>query len=740
MEVIPMSAAPDSLRRFAGMVGIGASLFISVSLAVAADAPINADAFPSYESYIKVSGQTAWVTGDEAAFANRQGVPASGAAGIEDLLISKDVNDTTSFTVNGHALAGTDDYLATFKLDKINVGSVEMGYKRFRTFYDGVGGFFPESDQIQRLVGEQLHVDRSSFWASATYAKPDQPVFTVSYRDEIRTGSKDSTEWGPIINPSAVVVNGALVGNALPANTPFINPNVQMLDEHHRILEAGVTAKSGRITETLKATFDWVDNADSRDYVKYPNSQVIADPTVEVQDDLETRLSTTFRLLDQTEMQVNDRFAVDIGLTYTHLSSTNGGAWLTPAYSATAKAVYVAETAAAIYGGSRVDDYVGNIFLKYTPTKDWQADAGFRDESNQVGSSGGFTATTLATGSKTVDASKINTSSDLTYSRFADWTATPEISLQYVGLPGVCLYGIFDDCIDRGTQHWINPYAATIVTGAGVTTQMGAPIGSVFFQDANQDYENFKVGANWNASGKLTIRAEVYHKDHENRFVGANDIIGTGSYGGLFVTGYTFTGIKLSVLYKPLPQLSFNTRYQPQSGDMSVTAGIPNGGQGSEITTGKARGQEISETINWTPSAQIYLQGNINVVYNYLQTAYPVVVVSATTNIATPVQNANNNYVVGSALCGFVLDKSTDAQIIWSWERADNYNPQIAAGGQPYGASFNMESATVGLKHKFSDRLIGDCKVGYLESTSPTTGGFTNYHGPLAYVALTYSL
>jgi hypothetical protein len=339
-----------------------------------------------------------------------------------------------------------------------------------------------------------------------------------------------------------------------------------------------------------------------------------------------------------------------------------------------------------------------------------------------------------------VAATNITTGQDLTYSHYTDHIDTPEVTLQYLGLPRVCLYGTFDDQIDRGNQHWINPYAVTTTTGTGVVTAGTVPIGNVFFQEADQDYENIKVGANWNASNILTVRAEVYRKDHQNRFIGANDIIGTGSYGGLYVTGYTFTGVKLSVILKPLPQLSFNTRYQPQSGDMSVTANPVNGGTGSEITSGKARGQEISETVDWTPSGRFYAQGNLNVVYSYIQTAYPVVVESALTNIATPIQNANDNYVSGNAILGFVVDKLTDAQIQGSWQRANNYNPQIALGGQPYGSSYKQESVTVGLKHKFNNRLMAEGKVGYLQLTDPTTGWFTDYHGPLAYFSLTYSL
>lgn len=271
---------------------------------------------------------------------------------------------------------------------------------------------------------------------------------------------------------------------------------------------------------------------------------------------------------------------------------------------------------------------------------------------------------------------------------------------------------------------------------------MGAPIGSVFFQDADQNNESMKVGANWNASSLMTLRAELYRKVDFNQFVGANSYIGTASYGALYATGYTFTGVKLSFILKPLPGLTFSTRYQPQVGMMSVAANAVTGGTAAdnEITSGKVTGQMISETIDWAPTKVVYFQANANVVYNQIQTAYPVVVVSTTTYIPTPIQNSNNNYVASSALCGFVLDKDTDAQLQLSWVRADDYNPQIAAGGEPYGAGFLDECATAGLKHKFTARLLGEFKAGYLRRTDDTTGGFTNYHGPLVYASLTYSL
>jgi hypothetical protein len=667
-----MNAIFPTLRRNAGLICAGAALAVPGIRALADDSAANADAFPNYESYIKISGELPSITGDGAAFASRNGLPTAGAGGIEDLQYSKDLSNSTTVNVNGHAMEGSDDYLAVLNLTNSDLGSVDVGYKRFRTFYDGVGGFFPLADQFQSWSGNSLHVDRGSFWADVKLAKADAPVFTISFHDEVRTGMKDSSEWAASINPDAVITSGALVGTAVPANTPYIAPNVMILDEHHDILEAGMTDTIGKTTETLKATLDTVSNADSRDYVKYPNSSVIADPAVTVLDDMETRRSTSFRVLDQTETEINSWMSAEIGLTYLQLSGANGGNWLTPTYSATPNAVYTAETASGIYGGSKYYDYVGNIFLKFTPTKDWLGQVGFRDESNVTSSAGGFATTTLASGSKTIAQANITTSNDLTYSHLDDHIATPEISLQYLGFDRLSLYSSYDDQIDHGNQHWINPYAASTITGAGVVTTAAASLGNTFFQEANQDYDNAKIGVNWNESSFLTIRAEVYRKDHQNRFIGENDIIGAGSTGALYVTGYTFTGAAISVIIKPLPELSFNTRYQPQQGMMSVTGNTVTGGTGYEITSGKASGQLISETADWTPSKQIYVQGNINVDYNYIQTAYPVVVVSATTNIPTPIQNANNNYITSSALCGFVLDKATDAQVQVAWSQADN--------------------------------------------------------------------
>ena len=731
----------SSLLRCASLLCAGAALALPSLRLNAAPAPTDTDAFPSYDSYIKISGESPFITGDGAAFAQRSGVPSTtGTYGIEDFLYTKDLNKDSTVKVNGHAMDGSEDYLGVINLSNDDLGSVELGYKRFRTFYDGVGGFFPLADTFQRMSQEKLHVDRASFWFNAKIAKADGPTFTLSYHDEFRTGRKDSSEWAPTINPDSTITKGALVGTADPANTPYIAPNVMQLNEHHNILEGSVTDTFGKTTETLRATLDWVNNEDGRTYVKYPGSTVLVDPTVTVLDDNETTQSHSFRVINQTETSFNSHIALETGLSYFHLGGEDGGYWISPSYNTTLKTVFPTVTAESIYANPSVDDYVGNVFLKFTPTADWRADIGFRDEYNAIADNGGFTAVSLATTAKNTSSLYQTTNQDLTYSHETDHVQTPEFTVQYTGISHLCIYGEVDDRSNKGNQHWINPYAAVSTTGAGVVTNTPTPISSVFFQDANQDNKDAKLGANWNPTQMWTFRAEVFRKDHQNRFIGANDYVGTASFGALYATGYTFTGLTFDVIFRPLPELSFNTRYQDQDGQMAVTANTVTGGQGNESPSGKATIKMLSESINWSPYKQIYVQANVNAVYNTIQTSYPVVTVNAANSVAVPFVNADNNYITGSAVVGFVADKDTDIQLQGFWERANNYNPQVALGGQPYGAGFELSSYTVGLKHRFTNRIYGDAKVGYMKSTDQTTGGFTNYNGPLAYLSLTYAL
>ena len=52
----------SSLLRCSSLLCLGAALVLPASRTFAAGAPAEADAFPTYESYIKISGESPFIT------------------------------------------------------------------------------------------------------------------------------------------------------------------------------------------------------------------------------------------------------------------------------------------------------------------------------------------------------------------------------------------------------------------------------------------------------------------------------------------------------------------------------------------------------------------------------------------------------------------------------------------------------------------------------------------------------
>jgi hypothetical protein len=154
----------------------------------------------------------------------------------------------------------------------------------------------------------------------------------------------------------------------------------------------------------------------------------------------------------------------------------------------------------------------------------------------------------------------------------------------------------------------------------------------------------------------------------------------------------------------------------------------------------------LSETVDYAPNSQCYAQLAGTLVYNVISTIYPragVTPATATVNAFDTnkvLQNSDNNYATVTFLTGFVVDKETDAQVQVAYYRADNGNAILAASTLPYGVAVKDVSVTVGVKHKFSAEWVGSAKIGYFDSKNDTSGGFANYHGPIAYVAFEHKL
>lgn len=715
----------------------GASLLAGASLALTAltvrgsEKALAADAFPTFESYIKITGQAPSVSGDENAFQRRAQQSKSGGVGIEDLHYLKEGKDTST-EINGRAMTGSEDYLGQVKFSKNEFGSVDFGYKSFRTFYDGVGGFFPLNGYFQPLANRDLHVDRSKLWAEATIAVPNAPVFTLRYANEKREGKKDSTIWG----------DTDFTG--LPNNNPPISqvrkivPSYMKLDEETQSLEFIAKHTIGNTNLQLTLLGEHIKNFDSRFVSRFPGearpfptpAATILQPPEKMNNDVDIAQgdgidskATIAKFTSDTKF--NDQVSLKVGLMYEllHADLSGNRSLVTTTPTATGNVPINTYNYQNLVGGSRILAYGGNVALNYAATKDLAFDFAMKAEEEYLRSDASFNAAAASGTPATV----VTTTPRLEWSHVTKKTMTPEIDVRYTGIPDLTLYASYSKPSTTGQDKNTSAYnPLTAVSGTNA------------LNNTSEKHGNYTVGATWKPSAFLTARAELFQKSHQNDYVGYG-----AKVGDYYLLDYNFTGWKVTSVVKPTDMITSTTRYIYQSGQVSVTGFLP---AFPEYPSGNTINHTISETIDWNPNKQFYAQANVNLVFNNMNTVYARAGTVAATATAISydankvVQDAKNNYVTATLLCGTTVSTADDLQFQVNYYKADNDDSALAFRTTPYGMMVKEVSATVGIKHKFSDKLIGEAKIGYFDSNNDTTGGRTNFHGPQGYVSLTYAL
>lgn len=733
-NLLPFSPAA---RRIAALTLI---LGLTGSGLCAADK--DTDAFPAFDSYIKVSGQAPSISGNAAAYAERARSPESGAYGIEDLHLNKDLSKDINLAIDGRALSGPEDYLGKFKLTKSEVGTAEFGYKRFRTFYDGIGGFFPQNNAWMPLGTQELHTDRANFWADVTVALPDRPVFRLRYTNELRSGRKDSTIWGDTDQTGIPIYNVSSL-NPVSANKKIV-PAYLDLSERQQNLAATVTHTIGNTELEFEVAKNWTDSDDTRWMNRYPGelkpypllrttAPAFLVPATQANNfttgfDEQLNQADIWSYLGKFTTKVSDRFTVYGGIGYRDASADIAGNRQMILVIQTATGV--AQAVGGFVGASGRPPYsyqtvsgstserivTGNLGFTYKPVSVFTVGLAVKAEDLDMNGSNLVKYNSTSINQATGALVPVNVLAPNTSAR-SEQPVTPELDLRYTGIRNLALYGTFDYRYAPGDE-------AGSSTGVNTGGVLGAPVTSS--DNVKENHGHYKVGANWTATSYLTLRAETFYKDHVNKFTGYGS-----SLGSRYILGYEFHGYKLTAIVTPTPTLSFTTRYVGQIGKMDTTVDAGGSYQSMDSTN-----HLFGETIVWSPIRQFYAQLNANVVYATIQTAYPRA--GGTANDV--LRNADNNYWNGDLTFGFPVSKAADIQLQTTAYRADNYDAFATPASLSYGAGAKESTTTVGLKYKLSDRMILNAKVGYIDSRNDTTGGNTNFRGPVGFLAIDYAL
>ena len=130
-----ISSSPKSRRPVAAICAVVCGLAATLAAADKKE--------PLPENYIDISFGHVQQEGDRPGFQKATQLKKDGYGGIEDLHYTGSLSDTTTYLLEGHALAGNQDYLFDLTFTNEELGHLKFGYERYRVYYDGTGGYLP---------------------------------------------------------------------------------------------------------------------------------------------------------------------------------------------------------------------------------------------------------------------------------------------------------------------------------------------------------------------------------------------------------------------------------------------------------------------------------------------------------------------------------------------------------------------------------------------------------------------
>lgn len=673
-------------------------LATSAGPAAAVDEPLVAE--------ISVNGTASFLNDDDDQFRARHGIPPDFIGGIENLYMEWLWDDDGSIKIDGHGIFDANDYLARIRLEKPEKGYLSAGYREFRTWYDGTGGFFPQNAASFVYFDEDLRIDRGEGWFEGGVRVPDVPELTFRYAHLFRDGQKGSLSWG-----DTTQTGGFGIRSIVPA---FWNidekRDLLSIDVAHTIAKTRVGAGFFRETSTI-------DN--SRNIRRNPGEA--SDRYVTNSEDVDTDVTgahafTSTPLLDE-HLVVSTSYAyskVDNDIGGSRIYGSQFDAGYDPAYPTRQP---FDEGYLDLDGSTEVDAHVGTVTLQGRPTEHLRATAAARIERKDISGASDFLETNVGF-PPTLDSTQtpFAAKSDADHLGF-----TETFEIRYTGLPNWVLYarGEWEQSDGDLTERELQ-------TASGATTLERDT-------DIDLNGQKYVAGFNWyplrrvNLGGRYWYRLRKYDYDHDvdstpnlppssDRYPAYMTDQDTETHAGDF-----------RVTWRIIDSLRTTARY-----DIAYTEWRQRSDGLSSVDSARVHTHVVGSTTTWSPTSRSYLQGDISWVRS--DTDNPSEKLSgAAAGLIN--DDFDNDYLTTSVVGGLALTDATDIQGRYFYYRANDYD-NVSATSQPYGADTEEHGVAVSLAHRFNDNVRWRLGYAFFTSDEGLKGGADDYDASIVTTAL----
>ncbi len=691
-------------RNFlAGLVACGLLLLPPAGLAQDTSAKKSSE--PQYDNYIEFAASGSQLSGDKANFEKLTNHNQNAWGGLSDFHYSSDLSEGTEFVVNAHALAGDEDYLFNLKLTKQDVGYLDLGYKSYRIWYDGNGGFFPANGMNFNLYDNNMHVDRSDLWFSFGTLRPQGVNFKVRYDYTTRKGQKDSTSWG-----DTSLTGGLGTRNFVPT---FYN-----LDEKKHTVNASVFGSNGNTNWDLTGLYEKSTINDSLNIHRTPNSTTDRYATQNNNSDSKLDL-----IRGTMENQISEIVLLTAGVARYKLDANIDGSRIygsigydpifDPAYT---RRQFHDEGFYNMSGNTSMTETLANLSLAVTPNANWTIVPAFRADKTSWGNNADYIETSVGSGPGFVMAQdETQSSSNKDFKN-----AYESLEVRYTGIKNVV--ASFTGDLQQGNGN-LNEDLYAVDTG----------IDSIFRTTGySTDIQKYAFTAYWYAQPGLNFTAQYYWKGSQNKFDTTRD--STNNFSAdrypAYITNQDFetNDFNLRSSWRLSSNVRMILRYDYQQSKIRTGESGLAFADSANMTT-----HIVGGSVNWSPRMNWYIQATGNLVYD--RTVTPTQ--NLTGAASGLVLNSDNNYFNGGLMTGYAIDDQSDVTLDYSYYRANNFADN-SARSMPYGADAKTHQAGLTWTRRLDRRTTVTVKYAFIKDNELTYGSTRDFKAQTIYAKVAY--
>lgn len=695
---------PSSLRRAALVAAWIGTCLVLPATAVAQE----------LENHITLGAGTNLQSGDRPGFQRDFQKNKDGALGIEDLLYYNYLNDETTLTLKARALAGENDYLFDLNITKEGAWYTKLGYREYRVWFDGTGGFHPGNGFNVGLFNEELHLDRGNLWFEAGYVPEDKLNFVLRYDLFTRKGTKDATTWGD----TALAVS--------PSSTRGLLPSFHKIDEKRQQVTATLSQQQGDMRWELAARADDGDYTNSRNQARRAGEAGL-DRRITHK---EGRDYDLFQVRGAYVNKVHEKLMVTTAVARTKIDSTISGTRIygidyDPVYDpAYPSRQFRDEGFLGLRGETEMKQTIGTVSALYQPNERWSVVPALRFEKIEWVTVADFLETNFTP-------ARVPNNADNQTDSQKDWkTSAGSLEVRNRGIKNVSL-----------------SFKAEWVTGDGDLSEKrvdhpGSPSAVVLIDRAtryDRDSQKYSATANWYFAPGKTLSVQYYTRARQNDYRSSRDSTAAVTAAGLpssdrypaYIANQDFEtddfNVRLSV--RLTPKLRSVTRYDYQVNKVYTQDVGGQFGESADSTT-----HILAQTLSYSPLNRWYLLGSVNYVWDQLKTPAKQI----TGNVTGRVENSDANYVNFSLASGYALDEGSDLYVDYNLYRAVGSYIDNSAFSVAHGTQARRQSVGVTWFRRLNERTALTMRYSYVDNEDTAVGTLADYDAHLVYAKVQY--